>query len=307
MSVDPLSGTQFELVAADYAATVAGVGASLRQLTWQGRDLIVPYDADQVRPAFRGAILAPWPNRVVDGRYRFEGIEHALALTEPTRGHALHGLVVWQAFEPIRQEPQAVTLHATLPAQTGYPFRLALQVDYVLSEQGLAISLTATNTGPDSAPYGASIHPYLCAGPGRVDDWVLELPASSVMMVTPDRLVPLDVRPVRDQAEQFDFRHSRRIAETFLDHAFTDFAAGPDGQCQARLTDGTGAGVAMSWGRDCPWLQVHTADMPDPESSRIGLAVEPMTCPPDAFNSGKDLRVLPPGGSTTTAWHLARL
>jgi aldose 1-epimerase len=284
---------------------VAGVGASLRQLTWQGRDLVVPFNADEVRPAFRGAVLAPWPNRVVDGRYRFNGVEHELALTEPARGHALHGLVVWQDFEPVRQEPEAVTLAATVPAQAGYPYRLALEVSYALSEQGLAISLAATNTGPHPAPYGASVHPYLRAGPGTVDDWVLELPAASVLTVTPDRLVPVEVRPVTDQANQFDFRRPRPIADAFLDHAFTDLSAGPDGRFQAKLTDVNGAGVVMSWDVDCPWVQVHTADRPQPEPGRIGLAVEPMTCPPDAFNSGQDLRVLPSGGSTSTAWHLA--
>ena len=96
--VDPLSGEQFELSAGDYRATIASVGASLRELTWQGRHLVVPFDAHEIRPDYRGAVLAPWPNRVVDGKYQFDGLEHQLALTEPERGHALHGLVVWQDF-----------------------------------------------------------------------------------------------------------------------------------------------------------------------------------------------------------------
>jgi Aldose 1-epimerase len=120
--VDPLSGEQFELSAGDYRATIASVGASLRELTWQGRHLVVPFDAHEIRPDYRGAVLAPWPNRVVDGKYQFDGLEHQLALTEPERGHALHGLVVWQDFTPINEESSAVTLGATVPAQTGYPF-----------------------------------------------------------------------------------------------------------------------------------------------------------------------------------------
>jgi aldose 1-epimerase len=303
--VEPLSGTQFRLSAGDYSATIASIGASLRELTWRGRDLVVPFDPDEIRPLYRGALLAPWPNRVVDGRYRFDQLDQQLALTEPDRGHAIHGLVVWQDFAAVSQQPDAVALGTTVPGQTGYPFRLELVVTYSLTEHGLTISLQATNSGPGPAPFGTSIHPYLCAGPGVVDDWFLELPAASVLAVTPDRLVPLDVHPVAESADQFDFRRRRPIADTFLDHAFTDLSAGPDGMFTARLTDSTGGGVAIRWGEDCRWVQVHTADRPDPETNRIGLAVEPMTCPPDAFNSGKDLIILPVGGSTDVSWHIA--
>jgi aldose 1-epimerase len=303
--VQPLSGRQFRISAGDYTATVASVGATLRELTWQGRDLVVPFAADEVRPAYRGAVLAPWPNRVVDGKYQFDGIEHQLALTEPERGHALHGLAVWQDSVVVSQEPHAVALGVTVPPQDGYPFRLWLVVTYSLTGQGLTINLEAANTGPVPAPFGAGIHPYLCAGPGVVDDWTLSLPAASVLAVTPDRLVPVDVRPVTDHADQFDFRRPRVIADTFLDHAFTNLSAGPDGTFTAQLTDGAGGGVAITWGQECRWLQVHTADRPDPETSRIGLAVEPMTCPPDAFNSGRDLIILPAGESAVVRWQIA--
>ena len=303
--MEPLSGRQFRLGAGDYSATIASVGATLRELTWQGRHLVVAFAADEVRPAYRGAVLAPWPNRVVDGRYVFDGVEHQLALTEPDRGHALHGLAVWLDFEVVSQEPGTLALAVTVPPQAGYPFRLGLVVTYSLTEQGLTTSLETTNTGQGPAPFGASVHPYLCAGSGVVDDWILSLPAASVLTVTPDRLVPIDVRPVADHADQFDFRRPRVIADTFLDHAFTDLSAGPDGMFTARLTDDAGGGVAMTWGEECRWVQVHTADRPGEETHRIGLAVEPMTCPPDAFNSGRDLRILPVGGSTVVHWHVA--
>jgi len=305
--MEPLSGRQLQLRAGDYQATIASVGASLRELTWQGRHLVVPFAEDEVRPAFRGAVLAPWPNRVVDGRYRFDGVEHQLALTEPDRGHALHGLVAWQDFAVVDEQPSMVALATTVPPQDGYPFRLALVVSYALSEQGLSISLEATNTGPGPAPFGASIHPYLCAGPGVVDDWWLQLPAASVLTVTPDRLIPQDVQAVTEAPDQFDFRRERVIGDTFLDHAFTDLAADPDGRFSARLIDSAGQGVVMRWGEECRWLQVHTADLPAPKPSRIGLAVEPMTCPPDAFNSGRDLVILPGGGSSVVQWQIAGL
>ena len=70
-----LSGTQHALRAGDYEAVISSVGASLRSLTFDGRDLTVPFDADEVRPSYRGATLAPWPNRIVDGLYTFAGVE----------------------------------------------------------------------------------------------------------------------------------------------------------------------------------------------------------------------------------------
>ena len=303
--MEPLSGRQVRLEAGDYRATVASIGASLRELTWQGRDLVVPFPENEVRPAYRGAFLAPWPNRVVDGTYAFDGVEHQLALTEPDRGHALHGLVAWLDFAVVDEEPSAATLTTTVPPQDGYPFRIGLAVRYALSDQGLTVSMEATNTGPAPAPFGASIHPYLCAGPGVVDEWSVQLPAASVLTVTPDRLIPREVQAVTESPDQFDFRQQRPIGDTFLDHAFTDLSPDPDGRFSARLTDSAGQGVVMRWGEECHWLQVHTADLPAPKASRIGLAVEPMTCPPDAFNSGRDLLVLPPGGTAVAEWQIA--
>ena len=91
----PRSGRQIRISLAGYEAVIATVGASLRQLRYEGRDLVVPFEADEVRPGYRGTTLAPWPNRVVDGAYDFAGQRHQLALTEPERGQALHGLLCW--------------------------------------------------------------------------------------------------------------------------------------------------------------------------------------------------------------------
>lgn len=304
----PLSGTQFTLTHGDYTATIASVGATLRSLQFRGRDLIVPFDADEIRPAFRGATLAPWPNRVVDGRYTFAGVEEQLALSEPDRGHALHGLVGWLDFTDLEDASNRVLLAATVEAQSGYPHRLQVRVEFVLDDDGLRTTVTARNTGTDAAPYGAGPHPYLVAGPGLVDDWTLTLPAGQVLRVTEDRLIPTDLADVASENDgQFDFREARQIAGTFIDHAFTGLDRDADGIAEVRVTHPSGSGVAMRWDGACPWVQVHTADRPIPELHRLGLAVEPMTCPPDAFNSGTDLIVLEPGDTTSASWTIAAL
>jgi len=301
----PLSGNQFTLTHGDYTATIASVGASLRALQHRGRDLVVPFEADEVRPAFRGATLAPWPNRVVDGHYTFEGVEQQLALSEPDRGHALHGLVGWLDFVDIEDSPSHVLLATTVEAQAGYPYRVQVRVEYRLGDEGLRTTVSARNTGTDAAPYGAGPHPYLVAGPGHVDDWTLTLPARQVLAVTEDRLIPTGLTDVAGNDGVFDFRQPRQIENTFIDHAFTDLERDGAGIAEIRVTDASGSGVAMRWDAACPWVQVHTADRDIPELHRLGLAVEPMTCPPDAFNSGTDLIVLEPGATTSASWTIA--
>ncbi|WP_431220075.1 aldose 1-epimerase family protein [Leifsonia xyli] len=299
----PISGTHFGLSAGDYHATIASVGATLRTLEFDGRPLIVPFDADEVRPAFRGATLAPWPNRVVDGRYTFDGEEQQLPLTEPNRGHALHGLAAWLDFEAVDRSASDVTFAATIEAQAGYPHRIDVSVTFSLDETGLHTTVTGTNAGPTRAPWGTGPHPYLVAGDGRVDDWTLTLPADQVLAVTEDRLIPTGLDDVASaEGGVWDFREARRIGDTFIDHAFTGLTRTADGLATVRLTAPSGTGVEMVWGADCPWVQVHTADQPLAELNRLGLAVEPMTCPPDAYNSGTDLIVLEPGESASASW-----
>ncbi|MGW8483009.1 aldose 1-epimerase family protein [Microbacterium sp. NPDC055903] len=299
----PVSGRQLTIAAHGYRAVVASVGASLRVLQFEGRDLVVPFDEDEVRPGYRGATLAPWPNRIVDGRYSFGGAEHQLALTEPSRGQALHGLLAWADFSDRIVEADRVVLAAVIEPQSGYPFRIEVETEYRVDAEGLSQTVTARNLGADAAPWGTGPHPYLVAGDGHVDDWTLALPASEVLTVTPDRLSPVAVEPVSEHAE-WDFRSPRTIGDVFIDHAFTALDR-TDGVAEVRLTTAGGTGVAMSWDGRCPWMQVHTADNPgQDEIHRIGLAVEPMTCPPDAFNSGTDLVVLEPGAVHAASWSI---
>ena len=142
------------------------------------------------------------------------------------------------------------------------------------------------------------------AGPGTVDDWDLELPAARVLTVEGARMMPGPVVTV-DELTAFDFRSARRIGDTEIDHAFADLTRSEsDGDAVVRVTISDGSGVGMRWGAACPWVQVHTADKPGRPVHRIGLAVEPMTCPPDAFNSGVDLDVVEPGESLTASWQI---
>lgn len=307
-----LSGTQHALRAGDYEAVIASVGASLRSLTFAGRDLVVPFDADEVRPSYRGATLAPWPNRIVDGLYAFGGTERQVALTEPARHHALHGLAAWLDYEAVDKGPSHVTLEAAVEPQTGYPWRVVIRTTFSLDAEGLTQTVTATNESPDAAPWGTGPHPYLVAGAGHVDDWTLELPADEVLAVTPDRLSPIGLRPVdADDPERFDFRAARAIRAVEIDHAYTSLQRDEAGLARVRVTGAAGSGVEMTWDAACPWVQIHTSDKGvGKPGHRTGLAVEPMTCAPDAFNADRydydaGLIVLEPEASASASWRIS--
>jgi len=295
------TGRQLSLDAAGYHAEITEVGGHLRKLTRNGRPLVREFGVDHIPPLYSGAVLAPWPNRIADGRYSFQGKDFQLPINEVDRGAALHGLVADRPWSIAEVSGESVLLrHRVWPTQ-GYPFMLDLELRYSLDDRGLTFGLVTRNTGTTDAPYGCSIHPYLVAGAGTVDDWTLRLPADSFLTVDPERLLPRELQPVRE----FDFRAGRSLDGLTIDHAFTGLAWDASGRSSLDVVDRDGAGVRMSWHRTTPWVQICTADRPEPEFDRTGLAAEPMTCPPDAFNSGTDLVRLGAGRNHATSIRIA--
>ena len=293
------NGTVTTLTHGAYRATVTEVGGGLHSLTHDGRDLVVSWPLSGICINHRGSVLAPWPNRIADGRYTFDGAEQQLALNEVPRHNAIHGLVSWLPFGVVEAGDDHVTVEARIWPQTGYPFLVDVAVRYALSDAGLSWTVTATNNGDSPAPYGASVHPYLVAGPGHVDDWTLLVPAAEILEVDADRLLPTGVAPV---PADLDFRRPHPVGATQIDHAYTGLVGR-----RVEVRTAEGSGVALDIGEPENWVQVHTADRPEPDRNRIGMAIEPMTCPPDAFNSGTDLVVLAPGDTHTLSLGIAAL
>ena len=296
------SGRQLDLESGPYRATITEVGATLRTLSHDGRALIAGFGADEIMPEFNGALLAPWPNRVRDGRYDFGGRTHQLALSEPQRATALHGLVAWQAWEVRSATSASAELSTVLFPQRGYPFLLTLTTRYRLTDAGLAIEIEARNVGGTAAPYGVAMHPWFVAGDDPLADWTLTLPAASVL-TTDDRLLPTGTHSV---AGDLDFRTGRRLDDLELDHAFTDIEF-TDRTAHATLVSPAGTGVDISWDEACRWLQVCTGDAAGPRLRRRAVAIEPMSCAPDAFNSAAGLVRLDPGRSHRVEWRFAAI
>jgi aldose 1-epimerase len=298
--VIPLTGTQYEISAGDYSAVVTELGAGLRELQHRGRPLISGYEANHLPPAGSGQLLAPWPNRVDGGHYTFQEQALQLDLSEPLAGNAIHGLTRWANWVAEDSGPGHVRLGHVLHGRTGYPFVLHLRAEYRLdADTGLHVDVAARNEGGWDAPYGTGNHPYLTAGASFVDVCRLTLPATRWQPIG-NRGIPAG--PEEDVAgTEVDFREPRLVGDAHLDHAFTGLERGADGRAWVTLA-GPEHTVRLWAGEGYRWLQVFTGDPLDEDHRRRALAVEPMTCPPNAFVTGTDLITLRPGEDTRHAW-----
>ncbi len=298
----PPAGRPLEIVHDEQRAVVTCSGATLRSYDVGGRPVVEAFHGpDSVGVGCQGEVLAPWPNRVVDGRWTWHGSSFQLWITEPERGHALHGLVRTLTWNVVEHRENHVEMDVLLLAQPGWPFPLHVVVSYALDPTGLTSVLTATNVGRQPCPYGAGMHPYLAMPGGTVDDAVLHLPAAT-WLATDGRLAPTGRRSTAGTS--FDFTDGTPIGHRRADTAFTDLRTEENGRVEARVSAPDGH-TAVLWGdASVRWWQLFTGDaLPEPWS-RAALALEPMTCGPNALNSQEDLIVLEPGAAHSMTWGL---
>jgi aldose 1-epimerase len=297
------SGEQITILAKDQQAVVVAVGGGLRSYSVGGRQLLDGYSADEMSSSGRGQVLIPWPNRLQDGSYEFNGRRHQLPLNEPEHGNAIHGLVRWSTWTATERQPHRVMMEYILYPQPGYPFLLRISIEYALSQSGLLVQTTATNLGMDTCPYGSGAHPYLTLGTATIDGLILQVPGRTVLRSDKRGL------PIRTEAvggTEYDFRQPKRIGSIKLDHAFTDLEREADGRARVELRDPDRETKVSLWvDRSYPYLMLFSGD-PLPNVHRRSLAVEPMTCPPNAFRTGHAVIRLEPGASFTGTWGIAR-
>lgn len=291
----PLTGEQFEIVADDVRAVITEVGAGLRAFTVGDRPYVETFPADSRPPLGAGTVLVPWPNRTAAGRWTWHGQTQQLTLSEPAAGNAIHGLLRHTFYRVAERDADAITLAAKVAAQPGWPVPLATTVRYAVGPDGLAVTHTVHNVGSEPVPFGIGAHPYVRAGAADTDDCVLTLAAASALPLQGG----LPTGPARPDPD-LDFSTGRPLRGIELDHAFGDCAV-TDGKVRHRLA-GPDGGVEVWADPDFGWVQVFTPGG-FPDRGRA-VAVEPMTCPPDALNSGLGLLTLAPGESWTGSWGL---
>ncbi|MFJ3922219.1 aldose 1-epimerase family protein [Streptomyces sp. NPDC090022] len=295
------SGQQTILRHHDHVAVVVELGAALRSYAVGDRQLVAGFGAGDRITAGRGQILLPWPNRIGGGRYRWHGEDQQLPLTEPEHGNAIHGLLRWTSWQVVDADARRAALEATLWPQPGYPFHLRARAEYALGDAGLEVAVTAWNRGDGVAPYGVGQHPYLTVGTGTVDEALLTVPARTWLRTDGAGLPVGEEEPV--SGTPYDFRTARAIGGTALDTPFGSLDRDARGRAVVRLAHPSGAyGTDLWLGEGADHLQIYTGDtLPAPQRRRA-VAVEPMSCPPDAFTSGTAVVALAPGARHTMRW-----
>jgi aldose 1-epimerase len=287
-----LTGKQFTITAGDHELTAVEVGGGLRRYTHSGADVIAPYAEDELPPNGAGAVLMPWPNRLRGGRYTFAGQQYQVPITDVARGNAIHGLARWARWVPVAVSAASVTLACDIPPQTGWPFELRAEVTYALHpDHGLTVTAVARNHGETPAPLGVGFHPYLALHGHRLDETTLHIPAQQ-RFVTDEAQLPLGTQDVA--GTPYDFGRPRRLKTLRMDDTFT--MPGPSA-VDVRTPSG---GAHLSFDAAFGYVQVFTRE--DVGGGPPAIAVEPMTCPANAFNTAIGLLVLEPGGAWTGTW-----
>jgi aldose 1-epimerase len=301
-AASPPSGEQHEIRRGAHRVVVTEVGATLRHFSVNDVDVIDGFGADEWAPSGRGQVLAPWPNRLDGGKYRFEGRDGQAALDEPELQNAIHGLVRWLPWRTASKSADGVSLACVLHPQPGYPWRLDLQIEYRLDGTGLTVGARARNVADVAAPFGIGFHPYLTVGM-VIDGAILHVPARR-WLITDQRELPTGGAPV--VGSDRDFTDPRPIGPLQLDTGYTDLVRGPDGLARAVLaTPDTGRRVTLWADASFRYIMVYTGDtLKDASRRRRAVAIEPMTCPPNALCSGTDVARIEPGQVFEARWGL---
>ncbi len=291
-----LSGRQYRIKAGAHAATIVEVGAGLRRYRVDGADVTCHFGKGELAPKCCGTTLVPWPNRIRAGHYTFDGVERQLGLTEPAAGNAIHGLGRWTRWVRVRHDKHRVTLRLDVVPQNGYPFLVRVETTYELHPvRGLSVTVTAHNRGTAAAPFGAGAHPYLSTRGHRLDEVTVRVPARERLILDAAQ-IPTGVGSV--VKTPYDLRRGRRLRQLRLDDGFTGLTVN-DGRGHAEVRTPSG-GARLSFDEAFRYLQVFTHE--DLTPGQHGVAIEPMTCAPDAFNSGAGLIVLEPGQAWSGSW-----
>lgn len=301
------TGTQFELQAdtasGPATAVVTEVAAGLRSYAVNGVDLVEPFAVGSTPPKGAGIVLVPWPNRIRDGKWTHNGTTLQLALTEPAKGNASHGLLRYSPYTVVVQTASSVTLEATVFPQAGYPFLIDTRVTYALTDEGLTVTHEVRNDGQDDAPVAIGTHPFFRIGDVPVDDLVLTVRADTHIDVD-ERMNPVGESPV--DGTRFDLRDGRPVRDVDLDDGFAGVPA-ENGGARHSLTAPDGREVVLWGDENMRYVQVFTPrNFPGLDGSlRTAVAIEPMTAPANAFNTGAGLRWLAPDEQWTVRWGVA--
>ena len=296
------TGEQWHLSAGPDELTVVEVGGGLRSWARNGVNILAGYPANGLCTSGRGQQLIPWPNRIRDGRYSFGGVGRQLPLTEVDLGNASHGLVRWAPWHLVERTDSSLTVGHRLFPQPGWDWHLDSTTTYAVAPDGLAVTVRVMNVGERTAPFGYGAHPYVAIGDAPVGEVEVSIPGAAYVDVD-EQLIPTGTSPV--EGSPFDFRERTAMGAQRLDTAYRDLEV-VDGRWTVTIA-APGRPVVDVWAdaASLPWAQVFSGKAEADQRGEHGIAVEPMTCPPNAFNSGDSLIELGSGEAWTGTWGIS--
>ncbi|AIY03527.1 aldose 1-epimerase [Arthrobacter sp. PAMC 25486] len=290
------TGQQFTLQRGSAHAIVTSLAAGLRQYERDGVALVESYPEGQVAPGAAGITLAPFANRVDGGLWHLEGEPQQLDITEVPLNNAIHGLLRNTGYHVLEQGEARVLLEAVIHPQHGYPFLMRHQVRYELDTEGhLRVAQTLINDSAARAPFVLGAHPYFTLGDVAPEDLRIQLNGASALQAD-ERMIPTATVPVDGR---FDLRAGKPVPDSLMDTAFTDLLM-HDGEGQHTLSAPDGRSVSLWHDDSVSYVHVYITDTFPGRS--LAVAMEPMTGPANAFNSGDGLRWLESGASFTMNW-----
>ena len=298
------SGQQFRLSfltpKGELQATIAQVGASLREFKINDIELVVPYAEDEPAPLCAGIVMAPWPNRIDGGKWKFEGQTLEVDITIHEQQNANHGFLGRFPYSLISQTPSSVTLGATIYPREGYPFLVDTTVTYQLDESGLTVSHTAVNHSAKAAPFAVGGHAYFQFSETPTKDLAMKTNAKTWLKCN-ERQIPTEWLPT--PTGDYNLSEGVRVGDHFFDDDFTDFDRDAQGLAHTYLTAPDGRGLDVWQDEKFGHVVLFTPDFfPTKNGPVYAAAIEPQTAAPNAFNNGDGLAWLKTGEQFTAAW-----
>ncbi len=287
----------------EYVTIIPDLGGSLHQICLSGRAALHPLlwavkDAEELYSdgiaQYRGALLAPFADRIEKGRYVFEGVVYNLPCNEANSQNALHGFVNTKQFDALQAETNDQQASVTLcfeynGALTGFPFPFNLTVRYVLTATGFSCHTWVQNKGSKNMPIGLGWHPYFRVRED-LSQYQLKIPANAFFVID-EAYINTGIAATFDDAAKF-----LELEDHFFFNAYrlnqTNDSATTILRDKKALIDITVTSTGF------PFLQLYGV-------AGKGFAIEPLTCIGNAFNNGIGLNVLAPGEFLETSFNVS--
>ena len=295
--------TELSVSFENQCAVVSPWGASLRRyflIDDEGResDIVWGYSGGSRKRGGQGDVLIPFPGRIGDGRYSFDGQRFQLECNDKEGPNAIHGFVRSLPWQVQDVHANKVTFEIRLDAERyagrGYPFSLAISVMYDLDASGLTCTFTVKNVGQQAAPVGVGFHPYFTVGTSVINEAEVQIPGAAYVEFN-EQLVPTG-KILSVTGTPWDYRRSRGIGHQRFNHCYVQLECDTQGMTTASLRHpSSGRVIDITMNQAFSAVVVYTGDA-IADAPRAALAIEPMTCASDAFNHPEwGLKRLVPG------------